>query len=285
MYPVLRADGARRSDLVVRKEFSPVARCVVADAVAHGTVDVRRELAPTSTRRWVAAATRGKSVATQAMYRHVLVKAGRVVHPQAYPEPVIRQRRDHDWAPDSGSLVATDAQILRLYTLSWVVSEGLGRRMRTLLDTATTVGIAPAELRALRGTDITGDADLVTVTMGDGDRRRTVPVIGSPAKAQRMREPAADVGDAPVLPGSVGNCVNRVGEDLRRAGYDDPISCRALRNWWAMRLFQLPIPGAVVLQLIGNSDIRLFYERRHLLPTYTVDELATALHAGTVEDW
>lgn len=132
------------------------------------------------------------------------------------------------------------------------------RKLQLLLGLSRGAGASAADLRKVRGNDISdqGDAAGIDVTLGEGATRRTVPV-------RRAYEPLVRAGllDAPrsgLLFGSGKNAINRLISDADNLSTDVPhFEVARARTSWLAELMTLPIPLSTLMAAAGLQSARV----------------------------
>lgn len=243
---------ARPSD---RDSVSLLAHCLFDDGTVHGNVDVCRALVPDNVERWLGQRAERETTGSVRRDRTMLRAAGRVVHPQQYAPP--RSRHGQVAVRVRSVAAATDREVRRLYAVSRLVSDGLARRMLIVLDLVTGAGARPAEIRDFRGTDVIdcGRGQIAVRLVSRFGASRVVPIVGE-LKAQRLQQLSILHGPAPFLTGSLRNRVNRVQEDLARAGFAEQLNVTALRSWWILKVAEAPVSLAMLYSLCDTKDFR-----------------------------
>ncbi|SKF60470.1 Uncharacterised protein [Mycobacteroides abscessus subsp. abscessus] len=243
---------ARPSD---RQSVALLAHCLFDDAAVHGHVDVSRALMPDNTARWLGQRAEYETIGSVRRDRSILRAAGRVVHPRQYAPP--RSRHGQIPVQMRSVAAATDKEVRRLYAITRLVSEGLARRMYIVLDLVTGAGARPGEIRDFRGTDVIdcGRGRIAVRLVNQFGAVRVVPIVCE-TKAQRLLQLSLQHGSAPLLTGSMRNRVNRVQEDIARAGFTEQVNVKALRSWWILKVADAPISLTMLHSLCDTKDFR-----------------------------
>ncbi len=243
---------ARPSD---RDSVSLLARCLFDDGTVHGYLDVCRALVPDNVERWLGQRAECETTGSVRRDRTILRTAGRVVHPQRYARP--RSRHGQVALQVRSVAAVNDGEVLRLYAVTRRVSEGLAQRMLIVLDLVTGAGARPAEIRDFRGTDVIdcGGGQIAVRLVNRFGASRVVPIVGE-LKAQRLQQLSILHGPDPFLTGSLRNRVNRVQEDLARAGFAEQLNVTALRSWWILKVAEAPVSLTMLHSLSDTKDFR-----------------------------
>ncbi|MBF9352771.1 hypothetical protein BKG80_00150 [Mycobacteroides chelonae] len=243
---------ARPSD---RDSVSLLARCLFDDGTVHGYLDVCRALVPDNVERWLGQRAECETTGSVRRDRTILRTAGRVVHPQRYAPP--RSRHGQVALQVRSVAAVNDGEVLRLYAVTRRVPEGLAQRMLIVLDLVTGAGARPAEIRDFRGTDVIdrGRGQIAVRLVNRFGASRVVPIVGE-LKAQRLQQLSILHGPDPFLTGSLRNRVNRVQEDLARAGFAEQLNVTALRSWWILKVAEAPVSLTMLHSLSDTKDFR-----------------------------
>lgn len=255
-----------RSESAGNAGVSTVARYLAAEAARIGQFNYAAALKRTNVDRYIDEIAPLHTSGTIRAARVLLYEAGRLVHPNAYP-----QAQGLSVPHPTSTVAATHRQIQELYAIAPGLPGWVSRKLLVMLDLSYGAGARTADLMTLRGGCISaqqwGGKPVALVRLPNlAGGTRVVPVADEQV-SERLIALAQSKGDNLLIPSRDRNAVNRVGGYLRERGYAG-VTAQALRNRWLIDL-SARAPVALMMQLADTTYITVLNDHRQQLPTFS----------------